>query len=59
MIVSTFKAPKIEHDLDVDYDIKQETDEIKYPCHICDNEFCDQNSLKKHVILHLKLSPPN
>ena len=58
MIVPTFKTPKIEHDLDVDYDIKQETDEIKYPCHICDNEFCDQNSLKKHVILHLKLSKP-
>ena len=33
-----------------------EDDSIKYPCHICDNEFSEQTSLRTHIILHLRIS---
>ena len=41
-----------------DKDISEQTedDSIKYPCHICDNEFSEQSSLRTHIILHLRIS---
>ena len=37
-------------------DLKHKPVILKYPCHICDYEFCDQSSLKKHIVLHLNQS---
>ena len=44
---------KVENETGID--IERETVVLKYPCHICEYEFCDQSSLKKHLVLHLCL----